>query len=167
MKPLIQKGAQSLDDADALEIKSIYPVWNGAAAYDAGDKVQCNGKLYRCLQAHTSQADWTPDVTASLWTVIDEEHKGTADDPVLYSGNMVLNISENAFISNDADSENALCGMNYLTGTITANIGSWGEGIAIREYGEITKKSSALLQRICGTTKRPSLCSGKISLSSL
>ena len=90
IKPLIQKGAQSLSDADALEIKSVYPIWDGAAHYDVGDKVQYNDKLYRCLQAHTSQVDWTPDVTASLWTVIDEEHKGTINDPIPYSGNMAL-----------------------------------------------------------------------------
>ena len=34
------------------------------------------------LQAHTTQADWTPDITPSLWTVIDVEHAGTLDDPI-------------------------------------------------------------------------------------
>lgn len=90
MKPLLQKGAQSLGDADALKIKSIYPRWDGAAAYDVGDKVQYMDKLYRCLQAHTAQADWKPDVTAALWTVIDEAHAGTITDPIPYSGNMAL-----------------------------------------------------------------------------
>ena len=28
-----------------------------------------DGKLYRCLQAHTSQADWTPDTASSLWAI--------------------------------------------------------------------------------------------------
>ena len=90
IKPLIQKGVQSLSDADALEVKSLYPEWDAAADYTTGNKVLYNGKLYRCLQAHVSQADWTPDVAASLWTVIDEIHKGTAEDPIPYSGNMAL-----------------------------------------------------------------------------
>ncbi len=59
-----------------------------------------------------------------------------------YSGNMTLNIGKNVFISHDSDQESAICGMNYLTGTITANINSWGEGIDIREYSAITKKSA-------------------------
>lgn len=90
IKPFIQKGVQSLGDADALKIKSIYPHWDGAAAYDVGDKVQYMGKLYRCLQAHTAQSDWTPDVVPSLWTAIDEAHAGTITDPIPYSGNMAL-----------------------------------------------------------------------------
>lgn len=90
IKPFLQKGAQSLGDAEALEIKSIYPEWESGMEYTARKKVQYKGKLYRCLQAHTSQSDWTPNVVASLWTVIDEEHKGTINDPIPYSGNMAL-----------------------------------------------------------------------------
>ena len=52
--------------------------------------MQYKDKLYRCLQAHTSQDDWTPAVAASLWTVIDEAHAGTIEDPIPYSGNMAL-----------------------------------------------------------------------------
>ena len=28
--------------------------------------------LYKCLQAHTSQADWTPDTAVSLWVSISD-----------------------------------------------------------------------------------------------
>ena len=90
IKPLLQKGAQSLSDEEALEIKSLYPEWEAGVEYTARKKVQYRGALYRCLQAHTSQADWTPDVVPSLWTVIDEEHKGTLADPIPYEGNMAL-----------------------------------------------------------------------------
>ena len=38
--------------------------------------------MYKCRQAHTSQADWTPDKTPNLWAVIDAEHAGTQDDPI-------------------------------------------------------------------------------------
>ena len=90
IKPLLQKGAQSLGDDEALEIKSIYPEWESCVEYTTRKKARYKGKLYRCLQAHTSQSDWTPDVVASLWTVIYEKHKGTVDDPITYSGNMAL-----------------------------------------------------------------------------
>lgn len=42
--------------------------WSGdSKAYKVGDKVTYNGKSYECIQAHTSQEDWTPSATASLW----------------------------------------------------------------------------------------------------
>lgn len=90
IKPYIQKGAQSLSDAEALEIKGLYPEWEADTDYTARKKVLHKGTLYRCIQAHTSQADWTPDATPALWTVIDETHKGTFDDPIPYNGSMVL-----------------------------------------------------------------------------
>ena len=90
VKPVLQKGAQGLGDAEALKIKSIYPEWESGMEFTAGIKARYKLKLYRCLQAHSSQDAWTPDVSASLWTVIDEEHKGTVNDPIPYRGNMVL-----------------------------------------------------------------------------
>lgn len=90
VKPLYQKGAQSLGDEEAIQIKNIYPEWEVGVEYTARKKVMRNGTLYRCLQAHTSQADWTPDVVPSLWTVIDEEHKGTLADPIPYVNGMEL-----------------------------------------------------------------------------
>ena len=49
------------------------------------------GKLWRCLQAHTSQTGWEPSTdTASLWTEICESHDGTLADPIPYDGNMAL-----------------------------------------------------------------------------
>lgn len=90
VKPLLQKGAQSLSDAEALEIKSIYPQWEEGVEYATHKKVQYMEKLYRCLQSHTSQAGWEPDVVPALWTVIDETHAGTIDDPIPYNGNMAL-----------------------------------------------------------------------------
>jgi hypothetical protein len=90
VKPLYQKGAQSLGDDEAIQIKNIYPEWEVGVEYTTRKKVQYKGKLYRCLSAHTSQADWTPDVVPSLWTVIDEEHKGTVNDPIPYVNGMEL-----------------------------------------------------------------------------
>lgn len=90
IKPLYQKGAQSLGDDEAIQIKNIYPEWEVGVEYTARKKVMRNGTLYRCLQAHTSQADWTPDVVPSLWTAIDEEHKGTVNDPIPYVNGMEL-----------------------------------------------------------------------------
>ena len=81
-KPILQKGAQSLGDEDALAIKGIYSEWEVDVDYTARKKVIDNGVLYRCLQAHTSQADRRPSLAPALWTALDETHKGTVDDPI-------------------------------------------------------------------------------------
>lgn len=70
------------DDQTALSGMELYPKWAVGIAVSVGDRYQYNGKLYKCVQAHTTQADWTPDVTRALWTVIDVTHAGTIDDPI-------------------------------------------------------------------------------------
>lgn len=52
--------------------------------------MQYGGLLYKVTTAHTSQADWTPDTAATLFTRIDENHAGTEGDPIPYEGNMAL-----------------------------------------------------------------------------
>lgn len=93
IKPLYQKGAQSLSDTEALEVKSIYPKWEdliGTAA-ELDYKFIYAGSLYRVIQAHTFQSNWIPGAgTESLYVRIDEAHKGTLDDPIPYNGNMTL-----------------------------------------------------------------------------
>ena len=45
--------------------------WSGASvAYKVGDKVTFTGKTYSCVQAHTSQSNWTPVAVPALWTDI-------------------------------------------------------------------------------------------------
>lgn len=70
LRPLIEKAAISLDDADALEAVELFKAWYSGIAYLADERVQYNGKLYRCVQSHTSQADWEPDRTPALWTEV-------------------------------------------------------------------------------------------------
>ena len=48
----------------------FYPEWVAGVAYSAGYKVQHGGKLWRCLQAHTSQDGWEPDSAPSLWAKV-------------------------------------------------------------------------------------------------
>ena len=80
----------NVDDNTALRMTTFYPEWAANAEYTIGYKVQRNGKLWRCIQAHTSQAGWEPENAASLWTEICESHAGTLEDPIPYSGNMAL-----------------------------------------------------------------------------
>lgn len=54
-------------DAQALDAPELYPKWRPSVSYAVDDRLQYNGALYRCLQAHTSQADWAPDAAVSLY----------------------------------------------------------------------------------------------------
>ena len=80
----------TVDDNTALRMLEFYPEWASGTDCTAGYKVQRGGKLWRCIQAHTSQIGWEPENAASLWTEICESHAGTLDDPIPYSGNMAL-----------------------------------------------------------------------------
>ena len=70
MRAFIEMAAQSLDDAEALQAVCLHPHWAAGKAYAAGYKVQHGGALYRCLQGHMAQADWTPDAAPSLWAKV-------------------------------------------------------------------------------------------------
>ena len=80
----------NVDDNTALRMTTFYPEWAENTEYTIGYKVQRNGKLWRCLQAHTSQIGWEPENAPALWTEICETHSGTLEDPIPYSGNMAL-----------------------------------------------------------------------------
>ena len=81
----------TVDDNTALRMLEFYPEWASGMDYSTGYKVQHGGKLWRCLQAHTSQTGWEPSTaTASLWEEICESHAGTLNDPIPYDGNMAL-----------------------------------------------------------------------------
>lgn len=70
LRPLIEKAVVVLDDEDAIEATTLFPIWDAAALYSVGDRVRYNNILYRCLQSHTAQEAWTPDVAASLWAKV-------------------------------------------------------------------------------------------------
>ena len=65
--------AATLTDGQAMEVATVYPRWEAGKAYAVGDIISYgeNGvgdpQLYKVVQAHTSQEDWTPDAAASLY----------------------------------------------------------------------------------------------------
>jgi len=70
LRPIIEKAAESLPDDDALEAVELFPMWGTGVSYTADERVSYADKLYRCVQSHTSQADWTPDTTPALWAEV-------------------------------------------------------------------------------------------------
>ena len=103
----IEKGATSLSDTDALDAVALFPAWAVGVAYEADTRIRYGEKLYKVVQAHTSQEDWLPDETPALYTEVakpgeipvwkqptgahdaynkgDKVHYPTAADPVYVS----------------------------------------------------------------------------------
>lgn len=61
---------ESVTDEQALNAIALYPEWRADVSYTVGQRVLYNSILYKVLQAHTSQSDWTPDVSPSLFAQV-------------------------------------------------------------------------------------------------
>lgn len=70
LRPMIVKASASLSDDDALEAVELFKSWVADTAYAADERIRYGEKLYRCVQSHTSQTEWTPDATPALWTEV-------------------------------------------------------------------------------------------------
>ena len=110
LRQLIEQLAVTLADETALTGIELFPMWAIGRAYAVDDRVQYGGILYKCVQAHTSQADWTPDATPALWVAVSIEEypewvqpTGAHDaynigDKVTYKGNhYVCDINGNVY----------------------------------------------------------------------
>ena len=106
-----QVNTLEVDDQTACRMKAFYPAWAAGVSYAAGYKVQDNVRLWRCLQAHTSQEGWEPENAPALWEEICETHDGSRYDPIPYDGNMAL--ENGKYYSQD--------GVTYLCSRDTVN----------------------------------------------
>ncbi len=70
LREMLHKASASLPDEDALEAVELFPVWGAGIAYEADQRIRYGEKLYRCVQAHTSQSGWEPPATPALWTEV-------------------------------------------------------------------------------------------------
>lgn len=78
----LQMFAASLTDEQAMEVAAIYDHWAAEKAYTVGEFVTYgqndvgDPQLYKVVQAHTSQADWTPDITPALFVAVGLDAEG-------------------------------------------------------------------------------------------
>lgn len=101
---------QSMTDKEAVASQVLFPNWQSGKSYALNERVRYDGKLYKVLQAHTSQDDWTPDVAASLFAcLLTDEEGGTiqewvqpdstngysAGDKVTYNGAIYTSLIDN------------------------------------------------------------------------
>ena len=82
LRRAMQLYVATLPEEKALEVASVYPAWTVNTAYAVGDIISygTNGvgdpQLYKVVQAHTSQAQWTPDAVPSLYDAFGLDESG-------------------------------------------------------------------------------------------
>lgn len=78
----LQMFAMSLSDDQAMEVATVFDPWVVGKTYAVGDFVTHgensvgDPQLYKVVSKHTSQADWTPDATPSLYDAIGLDDSG-------------------------------------------------------------------------------------------
>ena len=100
---------QVTDDIVALEIQEFYDEWQEGVSYEVGRYLVYKNVLYKVLIAHTSQSDWTPDVSPSLfanvlisldgtpqeWVQPDSTNPYMQGDKVIYEGATYISTVDN------------------------------------------------------------------------
>ena len=70
LRPIIELAASSLPDSTALSGVQLFPMWAPDLSVKKDERYQYNNVLYRVVQAHTTQANWTPNQTPALWVKV-------------------------------------------------------------------------------------------------
>lgn len=73
LRAKIEQASAWTDDADALEMVELFPHWEPDRGVIVGERLQYEGILYKCVQEHITQADWTPDIMPALWVKVSIE----------------------------------------------------------------------------------------------
>ena len=69
----IEQMSENATDKEALDNIIAFPKWKVGIQYQKDDRCRYNEVLYKVLQNHLSQADWTPDIAVSLYVKVSEE----------------------------------------------------------------------------------------------
>ena len=115
LRSVIETVMQDVSDDVAVTAPELFGAFDDDGhAYAVGDKVRYNGTLYKVLQAHTSQADWTPEAAPSLfakvlietdengqqteipeWEQPDSTNAYSAGDMVMFNGKVYVSKIDN------------------------------------------------------------------------
>ena len=72
LRPLLEKATSILTDEEALQAKELFYKWDIGIECKAGFRYLYKDNLYRVNEGmtHTSQSDWTPDITPAMFTKV-------------------------------------------------------------------------------------------------
>lgn len=97
LRPVIEKASQSLEDSVALTAVELFPYWKvlveKADKVSKGFRFQHEGKLYRTEQPEYIFVEYyVPGSTGteSLFSLVDESHAGSKEDPIPFEKNMEI-----------------------------------------------------------------------------
>ena len=118
-----------LSPSEALQVKDQYPEWETGINVKTGERYRVEDVLWECIKEHTTQDNWKPSMaTASLWKVVDEEHKGTIDDPILYTPPMEI-FKDKYYIQNGIKYKCTRNSEQPLTHDLSALVGLYVEKV--------------------------------------
>ena len=118
-----------LSPSEALQVKDRYPEWETGINVKTGERYRVEDVLWECIKEHTTQDIWKPSMaTASLWKVVDEEHKGTIDDPIVYIPPMEI-FKDKYYIQNGIKYKCTRNSEQPLTHDLSALVGLYVETI--------------------------------------
>lgn len=119
----------NLTPSEALQVKERHPKWKIGIAVVKGHRYQYGEDLWEVLQDHKTQENWKPSMaTASLWKVVDEEHKGTIDDPIVYIPPMEI-FKDKYYIQNGVKYKCTRNSEQPLTHDLSALVGLYVEKV--------------------------------------
>lgn len=116
LKRMFSTDIIALSDKEALGMAALYPTWISKVGQDVAidERLWYNGKLWKCVQAHTAQEDWTPDTAASLYTEVSivewpewvqptgvQDAYNTGDKVTYNSGHYISKIDNNTWSPSD------------------------------------------------------------------
>ena len=110
----IENLAETMTDEEGLQFVDLFVNWGVNVEYAVGDRVKFNDTLYKCVQAHTSQASWTPDLTPALWVVVTVEEWPEWVQPIG---------AQDAYMTGDKVTHNEL----HWISTVDSNV--WEPGV--------------------------------------
>lgn len=70
MRKLFEGQTDAMTDEEILKYPDFVEKWKSGKSYKAGKRLEHSGTIYKVLQDHTSQDDWTPDVSPSLFAKV-------------------------------------------------------------------------------------------------
>ena len=87
IRAFMEKMSVKMDDIEILEAPEVCKHWKVGEAVVEGDRrfYAPTGKLYKVREGmgHTTQADWTPDITPAMWAVVAlPTEEGTKENPI-------------------------------------------------------------------------------------
>lgn len=150
---------EALSDEQASSALVLFPIWQVNKNYTSGERIRYNNKIYKVLQDHTSQANWTPTFSPSLFTalLIDEESNNIL--------NWVQPDSTNSYKNGDKVYHNDKFWISTMDGNIwepgavnapwKEYIVSWENGIAYALNQKVLYDSEIYVSLIEKNTKIP------------